>query len=305
MKRLIWLVPLLWVFAILAAPLRAEVEKDFSFTSYHELTELFETLNYTPKAWQAGIRGIPRVYLSHIPARWGRTVSKGIEVAEKKRIFFRTLAPLVLRSNELITRDRERLLALAEQADRSAAETAWLGELAVRYRLADEGEDIDTAVIDELKRRVDIVPVSLALAQAAEESGWGTSRFADLGNAVFGQWTWGRKGITPKEQRAGKGNYKIAAFDSPIDSVRSYMRNINTNAAYADLRARRATLRAAGEPVSGRKLAETLTRYSERGQAYVQGLHSLMRINRLEPADTAFLAPGPTYILRPVGEDAK
>lgn len=288
---------------------RSAAAEEFRFSSYQQVLDLFERVDYTPKAWQAGIRVVPRVYLSNIPERWRGGVSDDVTVQLKKRLFFRLLAPLVLRSNELIAQDRERLLVVAGKTDRSGDEKAWLVELAGRYRVTGNKGAVDLdnfdAVVAELKRRVDVVPVSLALAQGAEESGWGTSRFADLGNAVFGQWTWGAKGITPAEQRANKGNYKIAAFDSPFGSVQAYMRNINTNAAYADLRVRRATMREDGEPLSGWTLAGSLTRYSERGEAYVDSLHELMRFNRLQPADTAFLGDGPDYILRPVGDGAE
>jgi Bax protein len=287
-----------------AASARGQEQKEYPIESYKDVLTLFDKLNYTPKAWNAGIREIPRVYLSDIPERWGKTKSKEVTVQDKKRIFFRVMGPLVLHSNELILQEREQMLALVSKSGRSDADNDTLIKLAEKYRVAKDG-DLDEKTLDELKRRIDIVPPSLALAQAAEESGWGTSRFAHLGNAVFGQWTWGGDGITPKEQRSGKGNYKIAAYDSPQGSVNAYMLNINTHASYADLRARRADMRAADETISGWKLAETLTRYSERGQAYVDGLHNLMRINHLQPTDTAFLSKGPAYILRPVGADAQ
>ena len=301
---------ILLVSTILAtASARAADEVDFPITSYKEALVLFEKLNYTPKAWQSGVRAVPRVYLTTVPARWRGANSQKVTVLQKKQIFFRVLAPLALRSNEMITADRERLLRLATQNERSEADKAWLAELATRYRLAGEKSGVENPdfreAIEELKRRVDVIPVSLALAQAAEESGWGTSRFADLGNAVFGQWTWGGKGIVPEQQRAGKGDYKVAAYDTLFESVQAYMLNINTSGAYADLRQRRAEMRTAGEPLTGWKLAETLTRYSERGAAYVTSLHGLMKTNRLEPTDAAHFAEGPAYILRPVGEGAE
>jgi uncharacterized FlgJ-related protein len=152
--------------------------------------------------------------------------------------------------------------------------------------------------------RVDIIPPSLALAQAAEESGWGTSRFADVGNALFGQWTWS-EGIAPLEQREGKGDYRIAKFDSPLDSVRAYMLNLNTHAAYRSLRERRREMRVRGDQLSGWELAETLTSYSERGAAYVETLHTIMRVNRLAATDSAYLTDSPPIYLTPVGEGSQ
>ena len=284
-------------------------EKRFGFTSYTEVGELFEELNYTPEAWEAGIREVPRVYLTNVAPRWREKVSNEVSVLTKKRIFFRALAPLVLRSNELILRDRARLAEVRSRLDVggeiSAEERQWLAKLAVSYGVIDdESSAVDQPALDELLLRVDVVPVSLALSQCAEESGWGTSRFAAEGNALFGQWTWSGKGIKPEQQRSGMGDYRIAAFESPLGSVMAYMMNLNTHAAYAKLRARRAEMRAKGERISGWELAKTLDKYSERGPAYVESLQAIMRVNQLDPADDAFLGDGPTIYLIPVGEGA-
>ena len=138
------------------------------------------------------------------------------------------------------------------------------------------------------------------MAQAAEESGWGTSRFAAEGNALFGQWAWSGQRIRPAQQRGQLGDYGIAAFEAPLQSVVAYVRNLNTHAAYAQLRARRAELLESGSSVSGWVLAETLTRYSERGQEYVDTLHTIMRVNRLEATDEAYLNGGRSIFLVPV-----
>jgi uncharacterized FlgJ-related protein len=284
-------------------------EERFEFTSYTDVGELFEELKYTPEAWAAGIREVPRVYLTNVAPRWRERVSKEVSVLTKKRIFFRALAPLVLRSNELILRDRARLAELRSQleggGETSADDRLWLARLGTSYSvIEDESSPVDQPALDELMLRVDVVPVSLALSQCAEESGWGTSRFAAEGNALFGQWTWSGKGIKPEQQRSGMGDYRIAAFETPLGSVMAYMMNLNTHAAYAKLRARRAEMRAQGERISGYELARTLDRYSERGPAYVESLHAIMRVNQLDPADDAFLGDGPTIYLIPVGEGA-
>ena len=282
-------------------------EERFEFTSYTEVGKLFEKLDYTPETWQAGIRVVPRVYLTTIAPRWRDRVSKEVSIQTKKRIFFRALAPLVLRSNEFILRDRARLEELKKRwgsdEDLNEDDRQWLTDLAAAYKVVEDDQTpVDRSVLDELELRVDVVPVSLALAQCAEESGWGTSRFAAEGNALFGQWSWGGKGIKPLNQREGKGDYRIAAFETPLESVMAYMNNLNTHNAYAKLRARRAELRAKGERISGWELAKTLDKYSERGQAYVDSLHSIMRVNQLDPADDAYLGDGPTIWLVPVGE---
>jgi len=150
--------------------------------------------------------------------------------------------------------------------------------------------------------KVDIVPVSLALAQAAEESGWGTSRFAAQGNAVYGQWTWGKNAIVPEQQRKELGNYGIASFETLQQSICAYMLNLNTHNAYASLRTKRAELRAMDQKITGHILAGQLTRYSERGEEYVKGLRSLMEYNQLSPADDAYLSDDPPIYLIPVAD---
>jgi len=281
----------------------------FEFDSGSQIEQLFNDLNYTPEAWQAGIREIPRLYITDIPPRWRDKTSKEIDVATKKRVFFRLLGPLVLHANELIQADRDRIKSIIEALRAGAAvspeDQTFMREAAAAYEV-DEGktELADHALQDELLLRVDTLPPSLVLAQAAEESGWGTSRFAAEGNALFGMWTWSDKGIAPSQQRAGLGNYKIAAYETPLKSVVAYMHNLNTHRSYGKLRARRAELRKAGAKVTGWELANTLTSYSERGQAYVDSLHSLMKVNVLQPTDDAYLSDGPAIMLIPVGEGA-
>jgi uncharacterized FlgJ-related protein len=172
----------------------------------------------------------------------------------------------------------------------TSEEQAWLSELAAKYKVLESAsERLGNDAFAELLMRVDIVPPSLALAQAASESGWGTSRFAAQGNSLFGQWTWG-KGLKPAEQRTSKlGDYRIEAFDSTGQAAYSYALNLNTGRAYHDLRLKRADLRRRNLRISGTVLAETLLHYSERGQAYVDELKALIRNNRLDGSDDAYL----------------
>jgi uncharacterized FlgJ-related protein len=268
--------------------------------------ELFDELNYTPDAWQAGIREIPRVYLPIIGDRWGSTSSKEIAVENKKRLFFRGIAPLILRANELIMMDRDRLQRIKSSFSPNASldekDQAWVLKLAQLYKVNTVDGQLSNAILEELLTKVDIVPVSLALAQAAEESGWGTSRFAAQGNAVYGQWTWGENAIKPEQQRKELGNYGIASFETLQQSVSAYMLNLNTHNAYASLRDKRAELRKKNEKITGYILAGQLTKYSERGEEYVKGLRSLMEYNRLAPADDAYLSNDPPIYLVPVAE---
>jgi uncharacterized FlgJ-related protein len=281
----------------------------FEFDSGTQLEKLINDLNYTPEAWQAGVREVPRLYITNIPPRWRDKTSKELDVVTKKRVFFRLLGPLVLHSNELIQADRDRVTliikALRAGTAVSPEDQTFLRETAAAYKVVEGETDLaDRALQDKLLRRIDTLPPSLVLAQTAEESGWGTSRFAVEGNALFGMWTWGGKGVTPLQQRSGLGNYKIASYETPLQSVIAYMHNLNTHQAYKGLRARRTELRKTGTKVTGWELANTLTSYSERGQEYVDSLHSLMKGNRLKPTDDAYLGDGPTILLIPVGEGA-
>ena len=281
----------------------------FEFDSGAQLEQLINELNYTPETWQAGIREVPRIYITNIPPRWRDKTSKELDVLTKKRVFFRLLGPLVLHSNELIQADRDRVLLIIKALQGgdavSSEDQTFLRETAAAYKVVEGDADFaDRVLQDKLLRRVDTLPPSLVLAQAAEESGWGTSRFAAAGNALFGMWTWDDKGVTPLQQRSELGNYKIASYETPLESVVAYMHNLNTHQAYKGLRARRAELRKTGKKVTGWELAKTLTKYSERGQAYVDSLHSLMNVNKLKPTDDAYLGDGPTILLIPVGEGA-
>ena len=274
--------------------------------NYKDMFELFEKLNYTPEAWQAGIREVPRVYLPLIGDRWGSGRSDELTVENKKRLFFRTLAPLILRANELIMVDRNRLSDIRSSHMKSTViseeEQSWILKLAKIYKVDTKEDQVTSAQIDALWKKVDIVPVSLALAQAAEESGWGTSRFAALGNAVYGQWTWGSNAITPEKQRKELGNYGIASFETLQQSISAYMLNLNTHNAYTSLRVKRAELREKSEKITGHILAGQLTKYSERGEEYVKSLRSLMEYNRLIPTDDAYLSDSPPIYLIPVAD---
>lgn len=266
---------------------------------YHAVLDLFEQLHYTDERWIAGDRHVPRLYLSTVPEQWGKGVSHEISVTLKKKLFFRAVGPLVLRSNELILKDRQRLQALAEQEALSAEEDAWVRELAGQYRV---DEDAVTEQMTLLLHRVDAIPPSLILAQAAEESGWGTSRFAFAGNALFGQWTWGGKGITPEGQRSGMGDYKIAAFDAPLQSVQAHALNLNSHPAYASFRELRAMQRDTDEAFTGLQAATTLDKYSERGQDYVKSLHAIIKYNKLQGTDKALFEDMHALVLVPADQ---
>lgn len=200
---------------------------------------------------------------------------------ERKTQFFAYLRPLIEAENARVAADRERLQSLADEESIGWFDRRWLEGLAEDYGLDPEEMEED-ALIATLLRRVDVVPLSLALAQAAKESGWGTSRFARDGNNLFGEWCFDPGcGLVPRA-RARERTHEVREFDGPRDSVASYVRNINTHAGYRELRRARARLRSEGKPLSGLVLANELQRYSERGQAYVEDIKGLIRYNDLE-----------------------
>lgn len=256
---------------------------EVEINSLHDLMDLFAKYNYTRKAWKTGHREVPRLSFNGVSEKWKET-SSHIPVQQKKQVFFRLMAPLVLISNENILAER----SIVKIANLSSPD---LLAIAKKYHLTfnpDKGltEEQRTQLLDQ----VDIMPPSLALAQAAEESGWATSRFTEEGNAFFGQWDFSGKGMAPKQQRKELGNYGLARFDSPLSSVEGYMLNINTTAAYKKLRVLRAKLRQENKAITGIELAGTLDKYSERGQAYIDGLRSMIRYNKLQDVDDAYLS---------------
>ncbi len=260
-----------------------------------DLEDTFAGFGYTLDAVRSNDTTVPRLIISAVPGGL-----KDMRVIDRrKRLFFRSVLPLILTVNEEISADRSRLIELSDEvgtgepakASLNKDHTAWLNDLSARYGIDLTDEDMTLReMIDVLLIRVAPIPTSLALAQAVEESAWGTSRFAREGNALFGQWVWNEEaGIVPEEQRPGQ-EYAVRAFETPIQSVRAYAKNLNTHWAYTDFRERRAKMLEASGELDGWALAETLTRYSERGGAYVTSLHGIMRVNRLRALDKAELA---------------
>ncbi|MDH3593466.1 MAG: glucosaminidase domain-containing protein [Rhodospirillales bacterium] len=249
------------------------------------LQSVFETLDYDLKAVRSGGATVPRVYVTALP----EDLSQVAPTEKRKALFLSSVLPLVLMANEELYELRARIRALRERMREpggpSEDDEAWLRRVSARYSVsADQG-------IDELLRRVDAVPVSLALAQSIEESGWGTSRFARVGNALFGQRTWANRvaGVVPAGRDRDQ-TFRVRSYMNLMGAVRSYMHNLNTHPAYASLRAARARQRAAGQPADGYALAETLLGYSERGEAYVAQLRGLMRVNGLAALERARLS---------------
>lgn len=246
----------------------------------------------------------PRILLTSIPQGWQER-SRALPVETKKDFFFRFALPLVLHANRLVRERRNELMALREFIDTgqilSAEPLALIHELAQRLNVPDadldDAPDVQRRVIDDLLYRLDEVPAGLALGQAAYESGYGTSRFAVEGNALFGQWTFDGSGMTPEDQRDKLGDYGIATFNWPFDSVRAYFLNLSRHPAYEEFRRLRAQARADASPLDSLELSAGLINYSELGQEYVDTLNSIIEVNNLTVADQARLRDEPIRYL--------
>ena len=242
----------------------------------------FESFGYDLDQVRSAARPVPRLYLEALP----HDLAGVSPVNKKKRLFVQAVLPIILRVNEEITTARWRVERLEDKLLQEGALTA-----ADREWLVDAAEHYGAASFDVpgLLKRMDTVPPSLALAQAAEETGWGTSRFVREGNALFGQYTYkGAMGMVP-ERRDTDRRHRVRSHDNLLDAVRAYVHNLNTHWAYEDFRDRRALLRKAGWPIDGYDLAGELGQYSERRAAYVESIRAIMRQNRLEDFDGARL----------------
>jgi len=244
----------------------------------------YPKMDYDLDAVLLGTAGVPR--LSHVSMP--EDLARIRETSVRKAAFFKTVLPLVLQVNEQIAEDRARLMNLRASSkygeSLDALDRLWLAVMAERY-------GVDRDDVDGLLARHDEVPPSLALAQAATESAWGTSRFVREGNAMFGQWTFSAKdkGIVPNERLTGQA-HRVRAFDSLYDSVFSYVTNLNRHRAYKEFRVMRTAMRNSGQTLDGLRLASTLHRYSERGGSYVAELQAIISSNELDLLDGARLS---------------
>ncbi len=259
------------------------IQRNRAGLTVRSLRKTFSTVKYDFDSVQAGEEDVPPVFLMSMPSDIGH-----IRVPEqRKEIFFQSVLPLILKVNQEILDKRRRVAALAAQVRRGAKlpaeERLWLAAISEQYKTRRN----DFAA---LLRRIDVVPPSLALAQAAEESGWGTSRFVREGNALFGQWTVeeDEDGLLPSRRDRGK-THRVKAFDSLLDGVRAYARNLNSHRAYRAMRSHRADMRKAGSALNGLALSSSLSSYSARGEEYVRSLQVIIRTNRLHKLDGARL----------------
>ena len=199
----------------------------------------------------------------------------------KKETFIKIVLPLIVAENERILADRAKLKLVAVKKFTTDQEKQWLRQKLLEYK-------VKKGNMEELMTRMDIIPNSIALAQAAKESGWGTSRFALEGNAIFGQWTWSGQGIEPLD-RASNTNHKILKFPILRASVKAYQNNLNTHRSYTNFREKRLTMRKKSKKISGLELTETLKNYAQTGSEYTKILIQIIKQNRLTDFETVRL----------------
>ena len=244
-----------------------------------ELKGAIKRADFRLAAIREGEAEVPRLYVAALPP----DLPDIDEIETRKQVFLGSVLPLVLLANEELRQRRARLLDLVSRLETgeevAITDRAWLDALAEHY-------EVEHGDFSGLKLRVAEIPPSLALAQAIVESGWGTSRFALEGNALFGQRTWSAEAlaIVPERNRS----VRVKAFIDLMDSVRAYMHNLNTHGAYVELRSERARLAATGQGPGGAELVYGLESYAEI-DGYVEKLQALMRDNKLAELDDAAL----------------
>ncbi len=246
------------------------------------LNEIFKSANYDLDIIRKTKKVTP-IYISVLPAEIGKIQS----IKEKKEIFIKIVLPLILRANEEIISDRKKLFRILGKIKNTRAEKKWLKFKLKQYR-------VKNSDLSELKIRMDIIPVSLAIAQAAKETGWGTSRFALEGNALFGQWTYTADGLKPENNITG--DHKVMRFNILQASVRAYKRNLNSHRVYKNFRSERAKLRERGEKINSLKLVKYLDKYAETGKLYTQILEKIIKQNSLMDFDQSKLLPTKSFI---------
>jgi Bax protein len=251
---------------------------------YRDLQGYFSLFNYHLATLD---KGVPPVRVSQLPS----DLSLLSDIRQRKQLFYKALLPIVLLENDAILQERAELKKLLKKAEESDSlhqvEMQWLEDIGRKYRVSGSAENLDFR--QHLLRKIDTLPVSLALAQAATESGWGTSRFAREGNNLFGEHTLANgEGMVPAGRASG-AKFEVRIFNDLSESIRAYMLNLNSHRAYVNLRQNRERLRLRGKNISGLDLAGGLLAYSERGEDYVRDIRRIIEANNLTRFDSANL----------------
>ena len=258
------------------AKLQNKKETEDSVGDYNLNTQtvlnLFEDLEYDLDHVR-NKKKVKPIYFTRLP----KDLNSIKSVKEKKETFLQILLPLIVAENETIKKDREYLLKIVKNNE-SEKGKKWLNKKYRAYKVSDRN-------ISELIKKIDIIPTSIALAQAAKESGWGTSRFALEGNAVYGQWTWNGDGIEPLEKTKDQ-NHKILKFPLLRASVKAYIANLNTHRGYRSFRAKRAELRKQNKKLTGIELIHELDNYAQTGKEYTKILEQIIKQNDLDELES-------------------
>ena len=255
-----------------------ELPEDTVRLSASTIEQLFKDTNYSLSEVRR-TKKVKPIRLSLLPNEMKSIESSG----KRKSLFIKIILPLVLEENNRIIIDRKKLFSILNKNKNSKDEIKWLNRKFKQYGVLNK--DLPT-----LKVRMDIIPVSLAIAQAAKETGWGTSRFAIEGNALFGQWTWSGEGIKPAGADTD-ATYKVMKFNVLKASVRAYQRNLNTHSSYKKFRFVRAQLRDDNKKLDSLKLAEYLDNYAQTGTEYTKVLKQIIQQNQLKDFDEVKLLP--------------
>ena len=242
------------------------------------IEELFKSTNYSLEDVRKN-KLVKPISLTLLP----NEIKKIENTKKRKELFIQIILPLVIKENNNIRLDRVRLFSILNKSKNSKEEKQWLSKKFKQYGVINN--DLST-----LKVRMDEIPASMAIAQAAKETGWGTSRFAQEGNALFGQWTWSGEGIKPADAD-DESTHKVMKFNVLQASVKAYQRNLNTHSSYKDFRSARAELRDEGKKLDSMILSEYLDKYAETGKEYVKILQKIIRQNNLIDFDDAKLLP--------------
>ena len=255
-----------------------ELPEDTVRLSASTIEQLFKDTNYSLSEVRR-TKKVKPIRLSLLPNEMKSIENSG----KRKNLFIKIILPLVLEENNRIIIDRKKLFTILNKNKNSKDEIKWLNQKFKQYGVVNK--DLAT-----LKVRMDIIPVSLAIAQAAKETGWGTSRFAIEGNALFGQWTWSGEGIKPAGADTD-ATYKVMKFNVLKASVRAYQRNLNTHSSYKKFRFIRAQLRDDNKKLDSLKLAEYLDSYAQTGTEYTKVLKQIIQQNQLKDFDEVKLLP--------------
>ena len=255
-----------------------ELPEDTVRLSAATIVQLFKETNYFLEDVRK-TKLVKPVTLSLLPQE-----IKMIEnVKKRKNLFIQIILPLILEENNLIKIERKKLFSILNRNNNTNAEKKWLNDKFKQYGVVNK--DLST-----LKIRMDIIPVSLAIAQAAKETGWGTSRFALEGNALFGQWTWTGEGIKPAGADS-QTKHKVMKFKVLKSSIRAYERNLNTHSGYKEFRMARAELRDNNQKLDSLVLANYLDKYAATGVEYIKILKKIIEQNNLTDFDDVKLMP--------------